>query len=80
MNSLITETNSPAQEEAIKQLIKILRAKMERENPPGKMKRDAHPKMIGLLRALFIIEKNLPDDLRIGTLLPSISNTFQFPP
>ena len=66
MNSLITETNSPAQDLAIQRLIKMLRDKMQRENPLNKMKRDAHPKMIGLLRASFVIEKNLPDDLRIG--------------
>ncbi|MDB5127080.1 catalase family protein [Mucilaginibacter sp.] len=66
MNTLITDQNSPAQERAIQKLIEMLKAKMLRENLPGQMKRDAHPKMIGLLRAEFIIEKNLPDELKVG--------------
>lgn len=67
MNSLKTNENSPAQEQAIQKLIALLSAKMLKENPqPGHMKRDAHPKMIGLLRAEFIIEENLADDLKVG--------------
>jgi hypothetical protein len=30
------------------------------------MRRDAHPKMHGLVQAEFIVEANLPEDLAIG--------------
>jgi hypothetical protein len=66
MNSFEGEENTPAQEEAIRKLIEMLSIKMGRENTSGHMKRDAHPKMIGLLRGEFIIEENLPDELKIG--------------
>ncbi len=67
MDLLNAEVNSPAQEQAIQKLIAMLSEKMLKENPrPGHMQRDAHPKMIALLRAEFIIEKDLPEELRVG--------------
>ncbi len=67
MNVPKAEENTPAQERAIQKLISMLSEKMLKENPrPGHMKRDAHPKMIALLRAEFIIVENLPEELRIG--------------
>ncbi|WP_293780637.1 catalase family protein [uncultured Oxalicibacterium sp.] len=43
-----------------------LKAKIIRDNPTGIMRRDAHPKMHGVVKAEFIVEPDLPDDLRIG--------------
>ena len=55
------------EDKAIEKLIALLREKMIRESPgPNKMQRDAHPKQVGLLKAEFIIEKDLPENLRIG--------------
>lgn len=67
MNPFLSIENTAEQEKAVQKLISLLRAKMLRENiPPGKMKRDAHPKMIGLVQAEFSINKNLPQELRVG--------------
>lgn len=67
MNPLISVKNSPAQEQAVQELLSMLRDKMGRENlPPNPMKRDAHPKMIGLVQAEFTINKNLPEHLKLG--------------
>ena len=67
MNFLKADNNNPAQEQAIQKLIAMLSAKMLKENTQeGGMKRDAHPKMIGLVRAEFTIEKNLPEELKVG--------------
>ena len=43
-----------------------LKAKIIRENPTGIMRRDAHPKMHGVVRAEFIVEPDLPEELRVG--------------
>jgi hypothetical protein len=43
-----------------------LKARIVKDNPTGIMRRDAHPKMHGLVKAEFIVEPDLPPDLRIG--------------
>ncbi|WP_353155090.1 catalase family protein [Herminiimonas fonticola] len=43
-----------------------LQAKIVRDNPSGIMRRDAHPKMHGLVKADFIVEADLPAMLRVG--------------
>lgn len=43
-----------------------LKAKIIRDNPTGIMRRDAHPKMHGLVKAEFIVEADLPPELKIG--------------
>ena len=43
-----------------------LKAKIIRDNPTGIMRRDAHPKMHGVVKAEFIVEPDLPPALRIG--------------
>lgn len=75
MNPFISIENSPVQEQAVQKLISMLRAKMKRENVfPEPMKRDAHPKMIGLVRAEFTVNKNLAEHLKIG--LFSVEKTY----
>lgn len=56
----------------IDRLIKLLRAKMQRENP-GVMHRDAHPKQHGLVKAQFTVEQNLPSVLQKGVFQPGKS-------
>ena len=43
-----------------------LQAKIIRDNPTGIMRRDAHPKMHGVVKAEFIVEPDLPPELQIG--------------
>ena len=52
--------------ECIAALGERLKAKIIRDNVNGIMRRDAHPKMHGLVQAEFIVEANLPEDLAIG--------------
>lgn len=40
--------------------------KILQENPDGMMRRDAHTKMHGIVKAEFIVEPNLPEQLRVG--------------
>jgi hypothetical protein len=47
-------------------LAERLKAKIIKDNPTGIMRRDAHPKMHGVVKAEFIIEPNLPEELRVG--------------
>ncbi|MFZ6849247.1 catalase family protein [Undibacterium sp. RuRC25W] len=63
---LATEKIPPEEEKYIRDLRQRLQEKIEKEYPKGIMRRDAHPKMHGLVRAYFIIEPDLPPDLRVG--------------
>ena len=57
----------PAGEEAfIRALADRLKAKIIKDNPTGIMRRDAHPKMHGVVKAEFIVEQDLPEALRVG--------------
>ncbi|ERN42755.1 catalase [Rubidibacter lacunae KORDI 51-2] len=48
-------------------LEQMLQAKMTRDYPPpARMQRDAHPKQHGLVKAEFIVEENIPVNLKIG--------------
>jgi hypothetical protein len=60
------EAAEPDETKLIAEMGDILRRKMERDYAQGGTRRDAHPKTVGLLRASFQIEANLPDHLRIG--------------
>ncbi len=63
---LAQETIPPGEEKIIADLAGRLQAKIIRDNAGGIMRRDAHPKMHGLVRAEFIIEPDLPEQLKIG--------------
>jgi hypothetical protein len=67
-NDRLAQESPPPNEAAFMQSIADrLKAKITRENPPpGIMRRDAHPKMHGVVRAEFIVEPNLPPELRVG--------------
>jgi hypothetical protein len=66
-NRLRAQENIPVNEARyIEDLTERLKAKIIRDNAKGIMRRDAHPKMHGVVKAEFIIEANLPPELRIG--------------
>jgi catalase len=50
----------------IQDLAAHLKAKIIADHATGMMRRDAHPKMHGLVKAEFIVEPDLPAHLRIG--------------
>jgi hypothetical protein len=50
----------------IDDMIAILKEKMEKDYARGSIKRDAHPKDLGLLKATFTVEKNIPKEAMIG--------------
>ena len=63
----LAEESIPAGEAVIIQsMVDRLQAKITRDNALGMMRRDAHPKMHGLLKATFTVEPGLPPELRVG--------------
>jgi len=63
----LAQESVPAGEAAfIADLATRLKAKIIQDNPTGIMRRDAHPKMHGVVKAEFIVEPNLPQALRVG--------------
>jgi hypothetical protein len=57
----------PADEERlIKDMKVILQEKMSTDYPAGQTKRDAHPKNLACLQAEFIVERNIPAELKKG--------------
>lgn len=73
--TLAQETVPPEENACIRDLADRLKAKIIHDHPTGIMRRDAHPKMHGAVRAEFIVEPNLPDHLRIGVF--SQPHTYQ---
>lgn len=63
---LAQEIIPPNEPQVIEDLTARLKAKIMQDNPAGIMRRDAHPKMHGLVKAEFIVETDLPEELRIG--------------
>lgn len=47
-------------------IISILKERLDKNYSKGLTKRDAHPKCLGLLKAYFIVDKNLPLQYREG--------------
>lgn len=47
-------------------IVSILKEKLDKDYAKGLTKRDAHPKCLGLLKAYFIVDKNLPLQYREG--------------
>ncbi len=56
----------PDEAKWIAELTERLLAKITQENTDGIMRRDAHPKMHGLVKAEFIVEPDLPPELAVG--------------
>jgi catalase len=68
MSALRTAEESVPPNEAahIDNLARQLQAKIMRDNAGHSMRRDAHPKMHGVVRAEFVIEPDLQPELRVG--------------
>ncbi|MBL0387450.1 catalase family protein [Tumebacillus sp. ITR2] len=68
MNHPLTpfETTLPRDDYYKDRIIAALQKKMKKDYASGSVKRDAHPKNLGLLQAEFTVENNLPDHLRVG--------------
>lgn len=47
-------------------MIVLLQEKMSKDCSEGQTKRDAHPKSLGCLQAEFIVEPDIPADLKVG--------------
>ena len=63
----LTKEYPPANEaEYTQDLAQRLKAKIIKDNPTGIMRRDAHPKMHGVVKAEFVVEPDLPPELRVG--------------
>lgn len=65
-NTLAQETIPAGEKQYIEDLSARLKAKIIRDNPTGIMRRDAHPKMHGVVKAEFTVENDLPAELRVG--------------
>jgi len=50
----------------IKDMEAILQEKMSKDYPEGQTKRDAHPKSLACLQAEFIVEPDIPAELKVG--------------
>lgn len=75
-SSHLAQETIPSGEAAfIDDLTARLKAKIIRDNPTGIMRRDAHPKMHGVVRAEFTVEPNLAPELRVGVFKEA--KTFQ---
>ncbi|MFA5924989.1 MAG: catalase family protein [Methylococcaceae bacterium] len=60
------ETIPSGESHYIEDLLERLKTKIIADNAGGIMRRDAHAKMHGVVKAEFIIEPNLPEELQIG--------------
>ena len=70
MNAALTRhERAPAGEDvAIAEILKIIKVNLRKQFPAGQgdMRRDAHPKHHGALRAELVVEPNLPPALAVG--------------
>ena len=60
------ETISAHEAQTINELGERLKTKIIKDNENGIMRRDAHPKMHGLVQAQFTVEPDLPEVLSVG--------------
>jgi hypothetical protein len=63
---IATEYPPPNEGKYVEDLAQRLQAKITDQYRTGTMRRDAHPKMHGAVKAEFTVEPNLPDELRVG--------------
>jgi hypothetical protein len=63
---LAREEVPPGEAAYIDDLAERLKAKIIKDNPAGIMRRDAHPKMHGVVKAEFTVQPDLPQELRVG--------------
>ncbi len=68
--TIVLKDKKMTEQEMIDDMQLILQTKMEKDYEAGKIKRDAHPKCLGLLTAEFKIGENIPKDLQVGIFQP----------
>ena len=68
-------TEYPALDELqdTQETIEFLKTKMEEAYSPNALRRDAHPKHHGVIKAEFIIEENLAEELQVGIFKQGLS-------
>ncbi len=66
------EYPDPNENDIIAEMIKLTTAQMEELYPRPQALRQVHAKMHGCVKAEFIIEKDLPEDLRVGIFKDAI--------
>ena len=54
------------EDDYITKIAESFKSDIERTYKPGAMRRDAHPKTVGCLKAEFKVEPHLPEQLRVG--------------
>lgn len=64
------EYPQPGEEQDIEDMIRTILQHLEKTYPPGRSLRQFHPKMHGFLAAEFIVDANLPANMRHGFLQP----------
>ena len=70
---LATEYPAPDELQDIEETIAFLKTKMEETHKPDFIRRDAHPKHHGIVRAEFIIEEDLPEAFQVGVFKQGLS-------
>ncbi len=67
-NTLLTmnDTYTPREEKDIQELIRVMKAYLSRQYPDGKILRNFHPKMHGLLKGTLTIYNDIPQALQVG--------------
>lgn len=64
---LATEYPSKGEKKATEKVIGLLKELLEKDYPaPARTERDAHPLQHGLVKAEFIIEPDIPENLKVG--------------
>src|SRR6185295_9061311 len=63
---LFSEQAVPGEAEYARKLAESLKSDIERKYKPGAIRRDAHPKTVGCVKAEFTVDSNLPEELRVG--------------
>ncbi len=63
---LAQEYHAPGEAACIQDLEERLKAKVIKDESNGIMRRDAHAKMHGVVKAEFIIQPNLPEHMQVG--------------
>jgi hypothetical protein len=65
--SLMATSNAyPQDDEYINKMLALLKPKLSEVYKGTTVRRDAHPKCLGLLKAEFTVEKDLPEHLKVG--------------
>jgi catalase len=70
---LATEYPAPDELQDTQETIEFLKTKMEEAYSPNALRRDAHPKHHGIIKAEFIIEDNLAEELQVGIFKQGLS-------